>query len=174
MEHENVDTVAPGHRVDRRRAGIARGCPDNGQMVIAARQEFFKQQAEQLQRDILERQGGAVEQFEQPLPFIQLAQRGDRGVGKPAIGLLCQFTEALWGQAIADERQYHPLRQFGIRQAGHRRDLVSGEARPGFGDIEPAVAGQAGERGPFEIKRRCVPARADIFHRSFPRLSRAA
>ena len=86
MEHEDVDLLAPGHSIDRRRSGIARRCANDGQMIIAARQEAFEQLPQQLQRDILERQGRAVEQFEQPMLMIELDQRHDRLMAEPAIG----------------------------------------------------------------------------------------
>ena len=86
MEHENVDLLAPRHGVDRRRPGIARRRADDGQVIVTARQEAFEQLSQQLQRDILERQGRAVEQFEQPMLMIELHQRHDRLMAEPAIG----------------------------------------------------------------------------------------
>src|SRR3546814_7099427 len=67
MEHEDADMLAPRDRLDRRRSGIARRRPDDRDIGIAAAQEFFEQLAEQLQRDVLERERRPVKQFEQPV-----------------------------------------------------------------------------------------------------------
>ena len=87
VEHEDIDLGAARHGIDRRRAGIARGRADDGQVLASPRaEEFLEQQAEQLQRDILEGQRRPVEQFEQPLLFVELLERRDRLVGEAAIG----------------------------------------------------------------------------------------
>ena len=52
-----------------------------------AGEETLEQQAEQLQRDILERERRAVEQLEQPVALVELDERRDRGMGEAAIGL---------------------------------------------------------------------------------------
>ena len=93
--------LAPGDRVDRGRAGVAAGRADDRQVLSAAGEEFLEQQAEQLQRDILERQRRAVEQLEQPLPLVELDQRGDRGVGEAAVGLARPVRAAALGVRLS-------------------------------------------------------------------------
>ena len=92
--------------------------------LVAAREELLEQQAEQLQRDVLERQRRAVEQLEQPVPLVELHQRGHRGVGEAAVGLRCTARAARpRRQAVADERRHDPRGELGIGQPGQRGDL---------------------------------------------------
>ncbi len=165
MQHEYLDPVEPRHRIDRGASRIAAGCPDDGQAAILAREELLEQQAEQLQRYVLEGERGAMEQFEQPLPLVELGQRGHGRMGEAAIGLGGQFAQPLGRQAIADEGLHHPRGQFAVGQTAHRGDFVMREARPLCRDIEPAIAGQTGERDAGEIERRSAAAGGDIFHR---------
>ena len=170
VEHEDVDLGATGNRVDGGRAGIARGGADDGDVVIAAREEFLEQQAEQLQRDVLESQGRTMEQFEHPLRLVKLLERYDGGMGEAAIGLLAQFQQALGAEAIANERLHDGLCQPGIGQPRHRCDLVRAELRPGFGHVEPAIRSEACERDALKIERGCLPPGADVLH-GFARLA---
>nr|GFD59507.1 hypothetical protein [Tanacetum cinerariifolium] len=80
-------------------AGVAAGRADHGDVAGAALEEFLEQEAEQLQRDVLERQRRAVEQLEQPLIVIELHQWRHRGMGEAAISGLAQL-----GQLGAGER----------------------------------------------------------------------
>src|SRR3546814_1220192 len=72
MEHEDADMLAPRHRLDRRRAGIARCRADDRDVGPAAREEGLEKLAEQLQRDVLERQRRPVEQLQQPVAMVEL------------------------------------------------------------------------------------------------------
>jgi hypothetical protein len=164
VEHEDVDLGAAGERVDRRRSGVAAGRPDYRQMHVARRQEALEQQAEQLQRDILERQGRAVEQLEQPVALVELDQRRDRGMGEAAIGLAAQRAQSGLIDAVADEGRQHPHRGFDIIQPGERGDLVARQHRPGVGNVKPAVGRQSGERDFLEIERGRRPPGTDISH----------
>ena len=42
VEHEDVDVLAPRHRVDRRGAGVAAGGPDDRQPLVSAREELLE------------------------------------------------------------------------------------------------------------------------------------
>ena len=55
-------------------------------MLAAPRQHRVEHQPDELQRQILERQGRAVKQFEQPEPLVELHQRRHRRVRERAIG----------------------------------------------------------------------------------------
>ena len=173
MQHEDVDPLTPGNRIDRGRAGIAAGRADNGQVIIAARQEGFEQQPQHLQGDILECQRWAVEQFKQPLLFVELLERGHGGMGKAAIGSSAQLAQLVLRQAVSDERGHDPRGKLCIRQPGHRGDLAFGKARPFSRDIKPAIIGQTCKGYPFEIERRRASSCRNILHRS-ARLAAAA
>jgi hypothetical protein len=135
VEHEDVDAVPPGNRIDRRAAGVARRRADDRQMRIAAGEELLEQQPEQLERHVLERQGRSMEQLEQPVALVELYQRRHRGMREPAIGLGAQRTELVLAQVAGDERQHHPYRRLDIGEPGQLGDLLAREARPGRGHI---------------------------------------
>ena len=80
-------------------------------------EELLEQPAEQLQRDVLERERRAVEQLEQPLALVELPERGDRGVGEAAVGLGAELAQLVLGQAVADERQHDARGELGVGQA---------------------------------------------------------
>ena len=69
MQHEDVDGFAVAHRLDRRRAGVARGRADDGRVGVPLAQRVVEHQAEQLQRHVLEGERRAVEQLEQVQPL---------------------------------------------------------------------------------------------------------
>ena len=165
MEHENLDALPSCHRVDRGGAGVAAGRANDGQSAVLASEQFIEQEPEKLQRDILERQRGSVEELEQPMPLVELRQRRDRGVGETAVSLAAQLQQALGRQAVTHERLHDPRRQLRIGQSAQLRDLRGGEPRPGLGHIEPAVARQPGQRDLSEIERRRAAASGDIAHR---------
>ena len=86
MQHENFHPLPSGNGMDGGGTRITRCRTDNRQRGVGAGQETLKQLAQQLQRHILERQGRAVEQFQQPMLFVQLHQRCHGIMGKTAIG----------------------------------------------------------------------------------------
>ena len=55
-----------------------------------------------------------MKQFEQPVLFVELLERGDGSVGEAAIGLGGQFAQALRRQAGAHERLHDPGGQLSI------------------------------------------------------------
>ena len=90
VKHEDVDMRAIGDRRDRRRPGVARGRANDGEMLVALGKEPLEQEPQHLQRDVLERQRRAVEQFEEPMLLVELDQWGHRVVAEAAIGRLAQ------------------------------------------------------------------------------------
>ena len=72
-------------------------------MLRPLRQEAFEEQAEKLQRHVLERQGGTVEQFQQPVLPVELDQRRHRIMGEPPIGRPAQVPQFILRQRIAHE-----------------------------------------------------------------------
>ncbi len=167
VEHEDFGSRTACDRMDRGRSGITAGRADNRQTLVTALKENLEQVAEQLQRHILERQRRAVEQFEQPVLLIELHQRGHRGVGEfGAVDLLANGGQFRLGQAVTDEGAHHGGGDLPIGQPAQGADLGFAETRPFDGQIEAAIAGEARERNPFEIERRCAAACRDILHGS--------
>ena len=90
MEDHDADPLAPGKRLDRGRAGVARGRADDRDRRPAAAQEELEQPAEQLHRDVLEGERRPVEQLEQPFVGPELAERRDRDMIEAGVGRLDQ------------------------------------------------------------------------------------
>ena len=105
-----------------------------------------------------------MEQFEQPVPFVQLSKRRDRGMGEAAVGFGAEFEQLVLGEGLADEGKHDPGRQLGIREPGESGDLRLGETRPFARNVEPAVGREARQRDAFEIERRGAAAGGDVFH----------
>ena len=164
VEHEDLDIVAPRHRIDRGAARVAAGRADDGEAAVVAREKLLEQQAEQLQRHILESERRAVEEFKEPLAFVELFERRHCAMGKTAIGLFAQFAQAIGRQAFPDEGPHDPRRQFGIGQAAHLRDICGGEPGPLFRHIETTIAGETRQRDLGEIERGGGAACRDIAH----------
>ncbi len=115
---------------------------------------------------VLERQGGPVEQLQQPQPLIQLLQRGDGGVGEGLIGVLGHALEGSLVDLIPTEAGQDVGGQLGIAHPRIGGEVRGGELRPGLGDIEPAIGGQALENGVKEAGGGCAAAGGDITHQS--------
>ena len=166
MEHEHVHPGAPRQRVDRRRSGVARGRADDGQMFVAAGQEAFEQEPEELQRDILERQCRPVEQFEQPMLPVELNEWSDGGMAETAICLRAQCAQIVARQHTRDERRHDLDGGVDIRQTAQGGDLLDGQRRPGFGQIQAAIAGEASQRHRLEIENGRIAPGAYVAHRA--------
>mgnify|MGYP000057740070 CR=1 FL=1 len=72
-----------GEGLDRRRAGIARGGAHDDDLAMLALQDIVQQAAQQLQGEVLERQGRAVKQFKGVRPVVQLRDLERKIKGRP-------------------------------------------------------------------------------------------
>nr|WP_263974802.1 hypothetical protein [Pseudomonas muyukensis] len=178
VQDEDVDVVATAATFDGGRAGVATGGADDHHALAALDQHMVEQAAEQLQGEVLERQGRAVEQLHHPLVAVELAQRRHRGMGEVAVGFFEDLLEVGIGDAAVDERAHHPEGQFVVRQAGPGGDFFLGEAWQVFGDVQAAITGQASQQDVFEVQGRSLAAGTDIAHgtnlRCWARATRAA
>ena len=156
--------LEPGDGLNGGRARIAAGRADNGEALAAPFEERLEQPAKQLQRDILEGERRPVEQFEQPVLLVELQQRRNGGVAEIAIDRVAQRQQFILGQAARNEGRHDPRGEIGIGKAAHGANLGLTETRPLGWDIEAAIAGEAGQRHPFEIERRCAAACRDVLH----------
>ena len=162
MEDENVERRAPGQGRDRGGAGIARGRAQDRDALALAAQHVVEQQPHELQREILEREGWAVKQLEQVFVGAERHQRRHLGGVEAAIGGGGHGGEVGLRHRAADERRHHPRRQLGIGAGAQAAQIVGAQGRPAFRDIEPAVAGQAGQQHVLEAQHRRLAARADV------------
>src|SRR5450830_634811 len=167
VEDEDVDVLAMLAAFDGGRTGVTGGGADDHHALATFGQHVVEQATEQLQGEVLERQGRAVEQLQHPFVAVQLAQWGYGTVGESAVGFLKDLLEVRIRNAAGDERAHDPERQFVIRQAGPGSDFFLGEAWQVFRHIEAAVAGEARQQHVFEVQGRCLAAGTDVTHEKF-------
>ncbi len=108
IEDEDVGVAAVPHAVDRRRPGVARGCPDDRDVLVVSSQYVLEQPPDELQSDVFERQGRAVEQLLHEVVVADLDQRGDRGMGERAVGVDAHRRQVGRCDVVAHE-QLHDL-----------------------------------------------------------------
>ena len=164
VHDEDVDVFAGLAALDGRRAGVAAGGPHDHHALAPLAQHMVEQTTEQLQGEILEGQGRAVEQLQHPLIAVQLAQRRHGVMGEHTVGFLKNPLEVRVTDAAGDKGAHHPEGQFVVRQAGPGGDLLNGKTRQILRHIEAAIAGQAGLQHIFEVQGRCLATGTDIAH----------
>ena len=144
-QHDQIDIVETGERIDRGAAGIARGRDHDGGALGALGEHVVHQPRDQLHRHVLERERRAVKQFQHELAGAGLPQRHHRGMAEGGIGLVRHAAEIGVGDFAADERADHLDRDFPIGPAEEGGDGLGRKLRPGFGHVEAAVAGKPGQ-----------------------------
>ncbi len=125
-------------------------------MIVQARQ--------QLHGHVLERQGRAVEQLQQPQTPLQLLQRGDGGVSEAGVGVLRHVPERGLVDLVAGEAPEHVGGHGRIVHAGIGSQLVRRQLGPDLGDVEAAVGGQAFQDDVEEAGGRRAASRGDVTH----------
>ncbi len=144
-QHDQIDIVEAGKRVDRGAAGIARGCDHDGGALGALRQDMIHQPRDQLHRDVLERERRAVKQLQQELTGPDLIERNHGGMTERGVGLVGHAPEIGVGNLVADKRADDIDRDFPIGPAEKSRDGFGRKLRPRFGHVKAAVAGKPGQ-----------------------------
>ena len=76
-EHEHAQALLAAHRVLGRRAGVARGGAEDVEPLAALLEHELEQVAEQLQREVLERERRPVRQAEDMQPRLERLERRD-------------------------------------------------------------------------------------------------
>ena len=125
---KKIDLIAVAERLDRGAASIARSRHHDGPALAACRQYVIHQPRQQLHRQILECEGGAVVQFEYERIDVELGQGGHRGMAESAIGLACHAREIGLGDGVVDEAADDFDRDFRIGPAGERLAINSGSS----------------------------------------------
>ena len=154
VEDKDIDRVQPAKGLNRGRAGVTRGCAHDGHTVATARERFLKHLANQLHREVFERQRRTMKQLKQEMPRSQLHQWRAGIVAKTCIGLCDEISEYLVGKRITNKRAHDAVCNFFVGQPMHRPDLSVAQRRDRFRHIKPAVPGQARQHRIFKSKRR--------------------
>jgi hypothetical protein len=87
-QDEHIHIRQPPERLHRRRAGIARGRPHDGDPLARLGQRRLHHLADELHGEVLEGQRRPVEQLQQEMVRPQLHQRRAGGVVEALIGAL--------------------------------------------------------------------------------------
>ena len=153
-QHDQVDIVETGERVDRGTPGIARGRDHDGGALRAPGQHMVHQPRDQLHRDVLERQRRTVKQFQHELIGTGLVERHHGRMAERGVGLIGHAAEIGIGDFAADKRADHLDRDFPIRPPQKSGDGFRRKLWPDFGHVEAAVAGKPGQHHVAETKGR--------------------
>ena len=156
-QHDQIDIIQAGERVDRGAAGVARGSDHDGGALRPLRQHMIHQPRDQLHRHVLERQGRAVKQLQQELIGTDLVKRDHRGVTERGVSLVGHAAEIGIGNFVADKRADHIDRDFPIRSAEKSGDGLGRKLRPRFRHVKAAVAGEPGQHHIAETQGRGLP-----------------
>ena len=123
-QHHHVDAIAPAERLDRRAAGVARGRPDNGRTLAAYAKDVVHEPRQQLHRQVLEGEGGPVEQLGEEAIGPELHQRDHHRVAERVVGFPRHAGEVGLGDRLADERADRLHGDLGVGAAGPGGDRV--------------------------------------------------
>ena len=162
VEDDDVDVGPPGHGVDRRAARVTAGRTDDGDPLGPLREDVVEQPADDLQRDVLERQRRPVEQLQQPLVGTELhegtdgrvAERLRRGIGVGADGV-----EHCSVDLVVDVRRHDRGRGGGVAHGSGRWPAASATS--------PVRRGRRRRRDrPAACRRSPAPVRSPGWRRS--------
>ena len=147
VKHHDVEVAATDARRDRRRTGVARGGHHDRSPFATAGELVVHQPADELERDVLERQGRAVPELLHPQVVVELDNRAHVVVIE---GRVCV------GHRFAVDAGD------GGRHIDIRIGQVAGQLRQRVGDIEAAVTRQPFEHRVLEPELGGAPACADV------------
>jgi len=145
VQDDDVDVFPAGGGGDGGGAGVAAGGADDGDFLVPRGEDVLEQVAGELEGKVLEGQRGAVKKFQGVQGGGELDEGDDGGVGEAGVGAAAEGLQGGEGQAAADEGGDDAGGEFRVGQAAQRAQFCGGKFRPGFGHIEAAVAGEAGE-----------------------------
>ncbi len=148
---------------DRRRSRVAARRPDHRDPLAALAQHVVEHPPDELQGDVLERQGRPVEQFGDPLVVADLDERHNGLVAERRRGRVAHRREVGGPDLVADERGQH-RRGSGRVGVARSENVAARQFRPGGGDVEATVAGEAGEQRVGEAELGSLAAGRDVAH----------
>ena len=164
VQDKDIDVATAPAAFDCRRAGIARGGTHDHDLAMFALQDVVEQATQQLQREILERECGAVEQLHDPLAGRNLDQWRYRVVAEFRIGFVENGAQVLLGNTLGDEGTDNLISQFRVGHTRKGGDLLGAEGRELLGNIQAAIGRQSGQQNLLEIQRRRRSPGAYVLH----------
>ena len=161
IHDEDVDARLAAHAGDGRAAGVAAGGAQNVEAGAAPLQDVGEQAAKQLQGDVLERQGWAVEELKHADGAHRL-QPHHLGTVEAFVGLVHQGGE-VGGRDVIDELGQQRLGQRPKVQRPQAFQFV-GHVGNGLRQQQPPIRRQAGDDRLLKPQRRRSPPSADVAH----------
>ena len=126
VHDEALNPLLPAQPVDRARPRVARcGAHDRNLLPRPHRQEVLKEIAKELERDVLEGEGGAVEELEGVHAVADRHRRRHVRVAEGAVRPGDDVLQLLWRHVVWPDVQRHDL----------EREILEGEAAPFFGRV---------------------------------------
>ena len=159
VHDEDADAVLAADAGDGGGAGIAAGGGEDIEAAPAFLEDFGEEAAEELEGDVLEGEGGAMEEFED-VDVADGADGGDFGMGERGVGGGEEGAEAFFGDVVGEEA-YDFEGEVGIVEVAPIVE-EGGDVGDAVGDEEAAVAGEAGHDGVLEGEGRLGAAGADV------------
>ena len=117
-----------------------------------------------LHREVLEGERGAVEELEQEVVRAKLDERRAGGMAEARIGGGDGGAEFVVREGVRQEGAHDAEGHVFVRQAREGSDFGLRQGGYGFRHVEPAVAGEAGEHGVAEAQHRGLAAGRDVAH----------
>ena len=161
MQDHDVDARAVFAGFDGGRSGVAGGGADDGDALVPLGEHVVEQPAEKLHCHVLERERGAVEEFERPQVGVELYKRHNGRVAEGGVSFRAEAAQGWRRDRIAHEGLDERGGEFRIGQPAQR---VQVRLRPGFGHEQPAILRQPREQNARKVSwLRCSPGR-DVVH----------
>src|SRR5690606_16482407 len=127
--------------LDGRRPGVAAGGADDGDALVPGGEHVVEEAPDELQGDVLEGEGGSVEQLGDPLPVVDLHEGDDGVVAERAVGVGAHGGDVGGGDVVADERLDHGGGDLGVARA-RVEALGRRQLGPRGRHVEAAVGGE--------------------------------
>ena len=137
-------------------------------MLAPLRQRMVHEPRQELHGEVLEGERRPVKQLQDESPGAELHQRGYARMAKGPVGIAGHCGEVGGIESPGDEGGEHLANGLGVRPPGQGGDPVGWKKGPGFRDIEPAIAGETGERHIDEAERGSLASGRNVAHGSDP------
>ena len=144
-------------------------CTHNRGAFAALFEHMIHHAAEQLHRDVFERERGAMEEFEHEKIGIELHQRADGTMAEGAIGIIDHAAKRAALNRVACKGRDHGLGNIGVRAPSKACDGRLIERWNTLRPIEAAIAGEASQESISKTESGRLAAGRDMEHeKPFP------